>query len=205
MFSDIKYLFFDLGSTLLDESDCDKAVISYSIDGSAIGFDTFVSSMKHHASRNRPAYKSTLMDFGLPKAKWDSSLEKLYPDTLKVLDCLSKKYHLAVVANQLPGATERLARFGILPYFDFIVSSAEFGKAKPAPDIFIEALALAGCSPKEAVMIGDRLDNDIEPAQKLGMKSIWVKQDFGGLGDPKLLSKMPDAIVNDISELIDLF
>lgn len=27
-------------------------------------------------------------------------------------------------------------------------------------------------------MIGDRIDNDIEPANKLGMKTIWVKQGF---------------------------
>lgn len=37
---------------------------------------------------------------------------------------------------------------------------------------------MSKCSPKNSVMIGDRIDNDIEPANKLGMKTIWVKQDF---------------------------
>ena len=31
----------------------------------------------------------------------------------------------------------------------------------------------------EAIMIGDRIDNDIVPANLLGIHTIWVKQGFG--------------------------
>ena len=34
------------------------------------------------------------------------------------------------------------------------------------------------CLPENAVMIGDRIDNDIEPANRLGMRTIWVRQGF---------------------------
>lgn len=30
-----------------------------------------------------------------------------------------------------------------------------------------------------AIMIGDRIDNDIIPAKLLGMYTIWIKQGFG--------------------------
>ena len=54
-------------------------------------------------------------------------------------------------------------------------------------------------------MVGDRLDNDIAPAQKLGMTTVWVRQSYGGLGDPQLLSRQPDHIIDRIPQLISLF
>ena len=38
---------------------------------------------------------------------------------------------------------------------------------------------MAGCQAENAVMIGDRLDNDIAPAKKLGMKTVWIRQGDG--------------------------
>lgn len=37
----------------------------------------------------------------------------------------------------------------------------------------------SGCWPENAVMVGDRIDNDIVPAKKMGMHTIWVKQGYG--------------------------
>lgn len=39
---------------------------------------------------------------------------------------------------------------------------------KPDPKLFTIACAQAGCAPEDAVMIGDRLDNDIAPAKAIG-------------------------------------
>ncbi len=65
-----------------------------------------------------------------------------------------------------------------MKYIKLVVASAEKGVAKPDSEIFLRALSRAYCLPENAVMIGDRIDNDIEPANKLGMKTIWVKQGF---------------------------
>ena len=48
----------------------------------------------------------------------------------------------------------------------------------PDPEIFKLALERAGCALSEAVMIGDRLDNDIRPARLRGWKTIRVAQGF---------------------------
>ena len=45
----------------------------------------------------------------------------------------------------------------------------------PDRRIFEIALERSGCKPENAVMIGDRIDNDIVPAKQLGMKTIWIK------------------------------
>jgi FMN phosphatase YigB (HAD superfamily) len=52
-------------------------------------------------------------------------------------------------------------------------------------------------------MIGDRLDNDIIPAITLGIKTIWVKQGWGGIGSIDLLEKEPDIIVSNFIDIIN--
>ena len=54
------------------------------------------------------------------------------------------------------------------------------------------------------MMIGDRLDNDIAPAHTIGMKTVWVRRGFGGLGNPRTAAVQPDFTVNDLNELIIL-
>lgn len=54
-----------------------------------------------------------------------------------------------------------------MSYIKLIVASAEEGVAKPDKRIFEIALDKANCEPQAAVMIGDRVDNDIVPAKAL--------------------------------------
>ena len=54
-------------------------------------------------------------------------------------------------------------------------------------------------------MVGDRLDNDIVPANKIGMKTVWIKQGFGGLGVPLTQEEQPNYIVENLSEVIGIF
>jgi hypothetical protein len=51
-----------------------------------------------------------------------------------------------------------------MPLISVCLFSEEIGLEKPNPAIFRLALSHAGCAPKEAVTIGDRLDNDIPPS-----------------------------------------
>ena len=48
------------------------------------------------------------------------------------------------------------------------------GTAKPERAIFEQALHAAGIPAERAMMIGDHLHNDIEPARALGMQTRWV-------------------------------
>ncbi|MCR4791959.1 MAG: HAD family hydrolase [Lachnospiraceae bacterium] len=138
---------------------------------------------------------------GVELPKWDNSLEKLYPAASEVLSDLYGKYKMGIIANQVPGTRERIDNWGIGKYFDVVIASAEAGCAKPDPGIFITALEQAGCDPEEAVMIGDRLDNDIIPAKKLGMKTIWVRQGYAIYQKTDDESKSPDLTVDSIEEL----
>ena len=92
---------------------------------------------------------------------------------------LGSKYHIGIIANQALGTKERLDKWGLLQYIDMVIASAEEGISKPDLRIFQLALEQAGCNRNEAILIGDRIDNDIIPAKKIGMSTIWVKQGMG--------------------------
>ncbi len=85
------------------------------------------------------------------------------------------------------------------------ISSAEAGVNKPDLQIFKLALAKANCVPEETYMIGDRLDNDIEPAVEIGMNTIWVKQGSFAYGSVELAKHKPDHTVNSIIDILQFF
>src|SRR5262249_26412522 len=62
---------------------------------------------------------------------------------------------LAVVSNWDIGLHEHLGRLGLDGAVDAIVTSAEVGARKPAPDVFLEALARLGAAAERAVHVGD--------------------------------------------------
>ncbi len=53
-------------------------------------------------------------------------------------------------------------------------------------------------------MIGDRLDNDILPAKRLGMRTVWVRQGWGGAAEAVPEEACPDWSVRNLSELCAL-
>ncbi|MDE7233699.1 MAG: HAD family hydrolase [Ruminiclostridium sp.] len=203
MLKNIKWLFFDLGSTLIDESECAEYRIRELLKQSnSPSREVLERRMKEYSSQNRLPYKDTAKEFGLETIKWPHHLEKIYECVPEVLEKLKKKYQLGVIANQSFGTEERLTEYGIRHYFDVIASSAEEGISKPDLRIFEIALAKAKCVPDEACMIGDRLDNDIDPASRLGMSTVWVKQGSFACGNVNLISRKPDLMIERIEDLL---
>ena len=201
----IKWLFFDIGSTLVDESIAYRKRIETTVANTDISYDEFYRKMVEISKQNQDAYNSAVAVYGLNKALWNSDDEVVYPEAEECLRELSKRYKIGIIANQNPGSRERLEKIGLLKYIDLVVASAEEGVAKPDLRIFRIALERAACKPEEAVMVGDRIDNDIIPAKKLGMKTVWIRQGFGGYAELKTVEEQPDYIVNTLAEITELF
>lgn len=89
--------------------------------------------------------------------------------------------------------------------FSLIVTSDQEGIAKPDPRIFETALQRANCPVERCVMIGDRLDNDIVPAKKLGFKTVWIKQGLSIYTSPTSQWEQADAVVDRIEQIAALF
>jgi HAD superfamily hydrolase (TIGR01549 family) len=104
-------------------------------------------------------------------------LNPLLPDSLEVVRKLSRDYKLGIAANQMAACRPLLVKRGLLPYFRAILISEEIGLAKPDSRFFKRLLRVAACAPERVVMVGDRIDNDIIPARKMGLRTIWLRLD----------------------------
>ena len=203
--TDIKWLFFDIGSTLVDESIAYQKRIERTVADTDISYDEFYRRMIGISKQNQDAYNHAVAGYGLNRAAWNSDDEVVYPEAEECLRELSKRYKIGIIANQNPGSRERLEKMGLLEYLDLVIASAEEGVAKPDLRIFKAALSRAACKPEEAVMVGDRIDNDIIPANKIGMTTVWIRQGFGGYAELKTVEEQPDYIVNTLAEITELF
>lgn len=97
------------------------------------------------------------------------------PGALETLQRLSH-LRLVIVANQ-PGATMRvLETLGIDCLFSEVILDSSVGISKPDVAIYEYAARRLHARPESLIMIGDRLDNDIIPAQAIGMKTAWINK-----------------------------
>ena len=76
------------------------------------------------------------------------------------------------------------AGFSRQTLFKIISSFEEFHFAKPNPAYYAEILALLGCPDQPAVMIGDKLEEDILPASKLGITGYLVTDQPVAIPEP---------------------
>ncbi len=202
MLTKITHVFFDIGTTLIDETECYNHRIREVIAGTDISFEQFTEKRIFFQKQNLKGDLEAIKFFGLKKTPWNKEEEKLYPETVEILRYLYEKgYLIGVIANQSLGTEKRLENWGIRKYFISVTASAEEGIAKPDPEIFLRALKRSGGIAENSVMIGDRLDNDIAPAKALGIKTVWIKQGFSAYCSPTCTKEQPDHTILNLMEL----
>ena len=201
----IKWIFFDVGSTLVDETEAYDHRAREMIAGTSITFKEFDDVRIALAKQGLDGNSAAIKHFGLSKTPWHSEDEVPYSDAHSTLSALvDKGYKLGIIANQKLGTEERLQSWVLRQYFDVIATSAEIGYAKPDKAIFEKAFELAECTAAESVMVGDRLDNDIIPAKSLGMKTVWIKNGLSQHQNIELGEGVADYQINSLSEILQI-
>ncbi len=211
-FENSKWLFFDLGYTLIDEHAAHEKRINDCIEyqrkryGRIFTYEQIYKEMCRASADYRQQFYGAMEALGIEeKTPYPKALEKPFEDAEAVLETLSAKYSVGIIANQSAGAEERLKKYGLSQYISLCISSAEAGYAKPDSRIFTLALNKAKCRAQNAVMIGDRLDNDIFPAKKLGMRTVHIKQGFGAYQTPRSEGYKADITVDNLTDLLKYF
>lgn len=133
---------------------------------------------------------------------WNYPPDALHGDVRACLDELAAAgFRLGIIANQPSQVRSAMQRDGLVDYFQVWGVSDDLGLQKPDPGLFVHAVRTAGVDPGRAVMVGDRLDYDVRPAARAGMRTVWVLR--GEAPDdptPEQLAEA-DASVRDLSEL----
>jgi putative hydrolase of the HAD superfamily len=120
---------------------------------------------------------------------------ELFDDAMPMLKQLSVRFMLGSLTNG-NASTELI---GIDHLFAFSLNAEDVGREKPAPDMFLKALALSDCLPEQVIHVGDHLEQDIWAAQQLGIRTIWVDRKGDNMPD----SIIPDERMAQLSELPD--
>jgi len=215
----VRWIFFDVGGVLVNEEATMKHFAS-TIQGLLASHGIRVSLGKIEriqleaahgfGSVTRAIIASLTSDKGIGNGIYGEiwrnvrNLDEPYPEARSVLSQLSTRFKLGVIANQLPGSRDRLRRFGFADYISAYALSDELQVSKPDSAIFSHALTAANCTPAEAMMVGDRTDNDIIPAKRLGMHSVRVLRGLFRDQRARDEGELPDAEIHSLTELMGL-
>ncbi len=106
-------------------------------------------------------------------------------------------YRLGSLTN---GNTD-IHRVSLGPLFDFSLTAATVGKAKPHPRMFEEACRRAGVKPAQLAHVGDEAETDLAGARNAGVCAIWMNR----LDQPPSHAENHHAVVHNMAELLELF
>jgi 2-haloalkanoic acid dehalogenase type II len=140
------------------------------------------------------------------RLQWDGHKRDfvLRPGVRETLAELRRRgLHLGMVSNIDDDQLDHLLEIaGVRPDFHAVLSSERARSCKPAPGIFAQALASAGCAPGDAIFVGDSLFHDVGGAAALGMRSvlIWHREDR----DPPHSDPKPDHVIRRFDELLEI-
>ncbi|NLO40605.1 MAG: HAD family hydrolase [Ruminiclostridium sp.] len=136
---------------------------------------------------------------------WRNYTKNCYVDeTVKqTLKELSSKYHCGVVSNFMVdgGIEDLLMVHGILPYFDFVVTSVRVGWKKPHSNIYDAAMANIRVPKNKVLFIGDNYDCDYTGPREYGFQSILLDKKNRYPQVPEkinLIRELPDMLEKSI-------
>jgi HAD superfamily hydrolase (TIGR01549 family) len=223
-----RFIFFDIGQTLVDEWNFIEYVDGIFLD-TLNGFGSRIDIRNYRAIRDnvirsrkigngdiqeviievcklisQPGYDRIIAKKLEPEIRKARRLFRLFDDTIHTISILSRKYDLGIIANQSEDILDLLKHSNMNRFFKVNVISSEVKMKKPDLKIFLLALDLAACKPADCVMVGDRLDTDIYPANKLGMKTIRTTNSLFRLQTPLNELEQPTYSVVNLSSIMDI-
>lgn len=117
-----------------------------------------------------------------------------HPEVEAMLDTLSRRYRLASITN----GNVDIRRLGWQRHFPVAIAAGEILAPKPDPRPFRLALERLGARPSQALHVGDSWEEDVLPAQRLGMQVAWIAGADSGL--PPGIHRL--AHIRELPELI---
>jgi HAD superfamily hydrolase (TIGR01509 family) len=205
----IKAIFFDVGETLIDET----RLMHLWADTLGVDRDAFLAVLDDVIFRDEPIrnlFERLKPGFDVAAARaqrkrdgTDFFIEArdLYADARPGLLALKQQgLFIGIAGNQPPTAKAALESFGLDVHL--ITTSAELGVSKPSPDFFRQILELSGFQPHETAYVGDRVDNDVIPAQAAGMTAVFIERGpFGRVHARRGDAAGADICVKSLSEI----
>ncbi len=126
----------------------------------------------------------------------------VFPEVTEALAALQTRFKLAVISNvddELFAGTAEALKVD----FDAVVTAEQARSYKPNRRNFDLASARMGVETDAWLHVAESLFHDIEPANRLGIASVWVNRAGRG-GGTRRTDAVPDLVVSDLAELADV-
>lgn len=228
----IKAIIFDFGQTLVDSADGFRSAEKEAqnrlfSDLGLPSWDGFLSQYRkirkafHQCSRfsRKEIWEAVYIHFEHePNTNrlelWESEYWKQvrtettpFPETVHVLETLSKDYKLALVTNTQGQKASRRHRISLFPelenFFEIVIVAGEDRvPPKPDPAPFLLCLERLGIQPSEAVFVGDDYRIDICGATEVDIRPIWLQHHSVRRNWPEVETSIP--VIKTLNELLDL-
>jgi len=191
----LRAVVFDVGETLVDET----GMWERAADAAGVPRFTLMGVLGGLAARREHhARVWEILGVERPPSSWSDA--ELYADALPCLARLRSRGYLVGAAGNMPADAEEVLR----EHVDLVGSSERWGVAKPDQVFFQRIAAEAGLDPLEIAYVGDRVDNDVEPALEAGMVAVHLRRGpWGHLHEPPSaairicsLDELPDALAS---------
>ena len=137
-------------------------------------------------------------DFILEKINYSGDTEEV----LKTLKSRGKKLGLLTDTDVRPGLKKRrLNSLGFTKLFDAVLIAGEdIPQRKNSSIPFIELARLLNVEPKNTLVVGDRMDADIDNAKEAGMKAVLIDTYL----PPNKGIHEPDAVIHELKQLLEI-
>jgi HAD superfamily hydrolase (TIGR01549 family) len=185
---------FDVGETLVDETRNWEGVAD------ACGVPRFtLMALVGAAIARGESHRRAIEWLGLDVPPGAFAADSFYPDAVECLRTLRERGVLVGAVGNMAIVHEDLIR----PHVDFVSSSERWGVEKPDAGFFERVVEETGRAAPEVAYVGDRVDNDIEPALAAGMVAVHVRRGpWGYLHEPppeairiRSLDELPEALL----------
>ncbi len=127
---------------------------------------------------------------------------KPWPDSVKGLARLKKRYTVATLSNGNMALLVNMAKHAGLPW-DCVLSAELFNHYKPDREVYLGAARLLGVRPRELIMVAAH-KSDLDAAAVAGLRTAFVQRpkEFGDPGKKDLTpEKRFDLNVKDFGDL----
>jgi HAD superfamily hydrolase (TIGR01509 family) len=163
----LRAVVFDVGETLFDET----GIWERAADGAGVPRFTLMGVLGGLAARGEHhASVWALLGVDQPETTWTAA--DFYDDALPSVAGLRERGVFVAAVGNTPASVEA----ELQPHFDLVASSERWQVEKPSPDFFARVVREVGRPPAEIAYVGDRVDNDIEPALAAGLEAIHIRR-----------------------------
>jgi HAD superfamily hydrolase (TIGR01549 family) len=217
----ITTVLLDAGGVILDESEHEAAraeIITEILSDIVPGYttDTYHSDVLEALNCYSPRiyqyvfWKRTKSDRTLFDKLYDLHLEKwrrkrppikLSAGIEKEIKEISPHFKIGIAGQYGREIIDLLERHHLLEHFTYHLTQDDFSITKPDPRYLEQITQAMGVEPRECILVGDRIDNDIVPAKQLGMKTILVRVGLHRYQQPRIPFEIPDLQLDGIKGL----